>query len=143
MMSDEFLDRLILIKSLNFKNMALLSKNRLSKFMLGRLEDLPAGTDRIKDRVIYALGNIAIMSTKRDLDAAWNDTKKKAVKQYPDRFILDGRNALHWNDGSVIVLDKKITAANFKKLNELADAKGVNVNKMVTKLIGFYKKGKK
>jgi len=123
--------------------MALLSKNRLSKFMLGRLEDLPTGTDRIKDRVIYALGNIAVMSTKRDLDAAWTDTKKKAVKQYPDKFILDGRNALQWNDGSVIVLDKKITAANFKKLNELADAEGVNVNKMVTKLISFYKKGKK
>ena len=111
--------------------------------MLEQLEQLPTGTDHLKDRVIYGLGTIAMMTVKRDLDAAWNDTKKKAVKQYPDKFILDGRNALQWNDGSIIVLDKKITPANFKKLNELADAEGINVNKMVTKLIGFYKKGKK
>ena len=123
--------------------MALLSKNRLSKFMLEQLEQLPTGTDHLKDRVIYGLGTLAMMTTKRDLDAAWNATKKKAVKQYPDKFLLDGRNALQWNDGSIVVLDKKITAANFKKLNELADAEGINVNKMVTKLISFYKKGKK
>jgi len=123
--------------------MALLSKNRLSKFMLGHLLDLPTGSDHLKDRVIHALGHIAMMTTKRDLDAGWNETKKKAVKQHPDKFILDGRNALHWNDGTIKVLDKKITAANFKKLNELAELEGCNVNKMVTKLISVYKKQKK
>jgi hypothetical protein len=29
--------------------------------------------------------------------------------------IIDGRNVLHWNDGSVKVLDKKISSANYKK----------------------------
>ena len=66
------------------------------------------------------------MSTTRDINAAWNETKKKAAKLHPDKFILDGRNVLHWNDGSVKVLDKEISSANYKKLNELADTENCN-----------------
>lgn len=123
--------------------MALLSKGRLSKFMLEYLLELSEGTTHLKENVILRLGSIAALTSTRDLGAAWNETKKKAAKQYPDKFILDDRNRLHWNDGTIKILDKKITAANFRKLNELADKEGVNVNKMVTKLISFYNKGKK
>ena len=35
--------------------------------------------------------------------------------------MLDGRKVPHWNDGSVKIIDKKISAANFKKLNEFAE----------------------
>jgi hypothetical protein len=83
------------------------------------------------------------MSTSRDINAAWNETKKKAAKLYPDKFLLDGRNVLHWNDGKVKVLDKKISSANFKKLNELADTENCNVNALVSKLISIYKKHKR
>jgi hypothetical protein len=83
------------------------------------------------------------MSTARDLNAAWNETKQKAAKLYPDKFILDGRNVLHWNDGSVAVLDRKISSANYKKLNELADIEGCDVNAIASDLISFYKKHRK
>ena len=123
--------------------MALLSKGRLSKMMLDVLLELPFGAKNLKVNVTLRLGIIGQMSTSRDINAAWNETKKKAAKLYPDKFILDGRNVLHWNDGSVKVLDKKILNANFKKLNELADSENCNVNAMVSKLISNYKKHKK
>ena len=123
--------------------MALLSKGRLAKFMLGYLLELSTGTTQLKENVIFRMGSMAALTSNRDLNAAWNETKKKAAKLHPDKFILDDRNILHWNDGSIKILDKKITAANFRKLNELAEVEGVNVNKLVTKLISFYKKGKK
>ena len=123
--------------------MALLSKGRLSKMMLDILLEFPFGAKNLKDNVTLRLGMVGQMSTARDINAAWNETKKKAAKLYPDKFILDGRNALHWTDGSVIVLDKAISSSNYKKLNELADIENCNVNAMVSKLISFYKKHKK
>ena len=123
--------------------MALLSKGRLSKMMLDILLEFPSGAKNLKDNVTLRLGLIGQMSTTRDINAAWNETKKKAAKLYPDKFILDGRNVLHWNDGSVIVPDKTISGANYKKLNELADIENCNVNEMVSKLISYYKKHKK
>ncbi len=123
--------------------MALLSKGRLANMMLEKLERIPKGFTPIKDMVIAQLGAIGTLSTKKDLNDAWDVMKKKAVKLHPDKFILDGRKSLCWNDGSVKVLDKKITSANFKKLNELAELEGCNVNSMVGKLMTFYKKNNK
>jgi hypothetical protein len=123
--------------------MALLSKGRISKMMLDILLEFPSGAINLKDNVTLRLGIIGQMSTTRDINASWNETKKKAAKLYPDKFILDGRNALHWNDGSVKVLDKKISSANYKKLNELADTENCNVNAVISKLISYYKKHKK
>jgi hypothetical protein len=123
--------------------MALLSKGRISKMMLDILLEFPSGSKNLKDNVTLRLGIIGQMSTTRDINVAWNETKKKAAKLYPDKFILDGRNVLHWNDGSVKVLDKNISSANYKKLNELADTENCNVNAMVSELISYYKKNKK
>jgi hypothetical protein len=123
--------------------MALLSKGRISKMMLDILLKFPSGAKNLKDNVTLRLGIIGQMSTTRDINVAWNETKKKAAKLYPDKFILDGRNVLHWNDGSVKVLDKNISSANYKKLNELADTENCNVNAMVSELISYYKKNKK
>ena len=123
--------------------MALLSKGRLSKMMLDVLLELPFGAQNLKVNVTLRLGIVGQMSTSRDINAAWNETKKKAAQLYPDNFILDGRNVLHWNDGSIKILDKKISSANYKKLNELADTENCNVNAMVSELISYYKKHKK
>jgi hypothetical protein len=118
------------------------SKAKLVKAMLEILPQLPIGTQRLKDTVVANLGLAGQMTPTRDLTAAWDETKKKAAKQYPDKFILDDRNVLHWNDGSVEILDKKVSAANFKKLNELAQVDGCTVNHLVSKLIKAYQKGK-
>ena len=111
--------------------------------MLDVLLELPIGAKNLKVNVTLQLGIVGQMSASRDINAAWNETKKKAAKLYPDKFILDGRDVLHWNDGSVKVLDKKISTTNFKKLNELADTENCNVNVLVSKLISNYKKHKR
>lgn len=123
--------------------MAVLSKGRIAKIMLERLLELPFGATHLKDNVTLRLGMIGQFSTSREINAAWNETKKKAAKLHPDKFILDGRGVLHWNDGSVTILDKNISSANFKKLNDLADAEDCSVNSMVTKLVTHYKKNRK
>ena len=123
--------------------MALLSKNKLSNMMLDILLEFPSGTENLKDNIVARLGAIGFMSTTRDLNAAWNDTKKKAAQRYPEQFILDGRNILHWNDGTVKILDKKISGKNFKMLNEFAEHEQCSVDQFVSKLIRLYRKHKK
>ncbi len=123
--------------------MALLSKGRLSKMMLEILSEFPSGTKHLKENVTSRLGMIGQMSSNRDIDAAWNETKKKAANLYPEKFILDGRGVLHWNDGNVKILDKKISSINYKKLNELAEHENCSVDALVSRLISYYKKSKK
>ena len=123
--------------------MAVLSKNRITKMMLERLLELPDGAKNLKENVTLRLGMVGQLSSSREISAAWNETKKKAAKLHPDKFILDGRGVLHWDDGSLKILDKKISSANFKKLNELAETESCNVNSMVSRLISSYKKNKK
>lgn len=122
--------------------MAVLSKGRISKMMLDGLLELPDGTKQLKENVTLRLGFVGQLSSTREINAAWNETKKKAAKLHPDRFVLDERGVLRWNDGSVKILDKKISSANFKKLNDLADTHNCDVNSMISKLISFYKKNK-
>ena len=123
--------------------MAVLSQNRITKMMLERLLELPDGAKNLKENVTLRLGMVGQLSSSREISAAWNETKKKAAKLHPDKFILDGRGILHWDDGSVKILDKKISSANFKKLNELAETESCNVNSMVSRLISSYKENKK
>ena len=87
------------------------------------------------------MGLLGQMSATRDINEAWNQTKKKAAREYPEKFLLDGRKVFHWNDGPVKILDKKISPANFKKLNELAEKENCAVNQIVSKLIRYYQKG--
>ena len=110
--------------------------------MLEILLQFPAGTKNLKDNITLRLGSIAQMSATRDINEAWDATKTKAAKLYPDRFLLDKRNVLQWNDGSVRVLDEKISLINFKKLNELAETQNCSVNALVTKLITHFNRRK-
>ncbi len=115
------------------------SKSKLSEAMLEILLQLPKGTTNLKDTIVANMGMIGYMSATRDLSSAWNQTKIKAAKLYPEKFILDGRKALHWNDGTVKELDKSISLASFKKLNEMAEQENCKVNQIITKLIRVYK----
>lgn len=120
-----------------------ISKAKLSEAMLEILMQLPEGTTNLKDVVVANMGLLGQMSATRDINEAWNQAKKKAVKLHPEKFIFDGRNILHWNDGSIEVLDKEISTPNFKKLNTLAEKEGCNVNTLVSKLIKSYEKSKR
>ncbi len=117
------------------------SKTKLAKAMLEILIQLPEGATNLKETIVAHLGLLGQMSSARDINAAWNDAKKRAAREYPEKFMLDGRKILHWNDGSVKIIDKKISAANFKKLNELAERENCAVNQIVSKLIRYYQKG--
>ncbi|MCK4487630.1 MAG: hypothetical protein KAU38_12835 [Desulfobacterales bacterium] len=119
-----------------------ISKAKLSQAMLEILVQLPEGTTNLKETIVANMGLLGQMSATRDINEAWNQAKKKAAREYPDKFILDDRKILHWNDRSVKVLDKKITAANFKKLNDLADAENCSVNQIISKLIKNYRKAR-
>ena len=119
-----------------------LSKGKISKAMLEILVQLPTGTTHLKETVVANLGLLGNMSATRDINAAWNEAKKKAAKEYPEKFILDGRKVLHWDDGSVKILDKKISSVNFKKLNDLAEIENCSVNQLISKLLKNYQKGK-
>ena len=119
-----------------------LSKGKMSKAMLEILVQLPTGTTHLKETVVANLGLLGHVSATRDINAAWNEAKKKAAKEYPEKFILDGRKVLHWNDGSVKILDKKISSVNFKKLNDLTEIENCSVNQLISKLLKNYQKGK-
>ncbi|QQO53717.1 MAG: hypothetical protein N838_10490 [Thiohalocapsa sp. PB-PSB1] len=123
--------------------MALLSKGKLSKMMLEVLSEFPSGTTNLKENVTLRLGMVGQMSTTRDINAAWSETKKKAANLYPEKFILDGRGVLRWNDGNVKILDKKISNTNYMKLNDLADSEGCSVDTLISRLISNYKMRKK
>lgn len=111
--------------------------------MLDILLQLPTGAKNLKEHITFRLGSIGQLSSNRDINAAWDETKSRAAKLYPDRFILDKRNVLQWNDGSVRVLDDKISTANVKRLNQLAETENCSVDDLVTKLISDYKHQKK
>jgi hypothetical protein len=117
------------------------SKTKLARAMLEILIQLPEGTTNLKETIVAHLGLLGQMSSTRDINAAWNDAKKRAAREYPEKFMLDGRKVLHWNDGSVKIMDKKISAANFKKLIELAERENCTVNQILSKLIKYYQKG--
>jgi hypothetical protein len=119
-----------------------LSKGKISKAMLEILVQLPTGTTHLKETVVANLGLLGNMSATRDINAAWNEAKKKAAKEYPEKFILDGRKVLHWDDGSVKILDEKISSLNFKKLNDLAEIENCSVNQLISKLLKNYQKEK-
>jgi predicted AAA+ superfamily ATPase len=119
-----------------------LSKGKLSQAMLEILIQLPMGTTNLKETIVDNMGLLGQMSATRDINEAWNQTKKKAAKEYPEKFVLVDRGILHWNDGSTKVLDKKISTVNFQKLNDLADIENCSVNKLISKLIKSYERGK-
>jgi len=118
------------------------SKAKLSEAMLDILLRLPTGSTNLKGTIVAHLGLIGQMAATRDVNEAWNQTKKKAAKLYPEKFILNRRNNLTWNDGMMKALDKDISPANFKKLNDLADAEGCTVNAIITKLLKSYRHDK-
>jgi hypothetical protein len=118
------------------------SRAKLSAAMLEILVQLPTGSTNLKEVVVRHMGLLGQMAPSRDIDDAWDQAKKKAVNLHPERFTLDARKSLKWNDGTTTVLDKDISPANFKKLNELASTEGCTVNSIVTKAIKAYKQNR-
>jgi len=118
-----------------------ISKTKLTQAMLEILLQLPKNSTNLKETIVGHLGLLGQMSPARDITAAWQDAKKRAAREYPEKFVLDNRKVLHWNDGPVKIVDKKISPTNFKNLNELAERESCTINQMLSKLIRYYQKG--
>lgn len=118
------------------------SKSKITQAMVEILSQLPINTTNLKDVVVAHLGLLGHMSSSRDINSAWNEAKKKVANQFPEKFILGARDVLQWNNDSVKILDKKISSANFRKLNEIAEAENCRVDKIVSKLILRYRREK-
>ncbi|MCX6278343.1 MAG: hypothetical protein NT004_09625 [Bacteroidetes bacterium] len=117
-----------------------LSKSQLKQEMYDILLNIPVGTKELKDVIVFNLGINGQMASTRDINSIWNEIKKKAAKEYPDKFILDQRGVLLWNDGSTNVIDKNISKVILKKLINIAESENCDVNQMITKLIDSYQK---
>lgn len=118
------------------------SKAKLSQAMVEVLVQLPDGTSNLKDIIVAHLGILGQMAGTRDINAAWTDAKRKAAREYPERFVLDGRKVLHWRSEAPRELDKKISSVNFKKLNDVAEEEGCSVNTLVSRMLKAYKNRK-
>ncbi len=118
------------------------SKAKLSHSMVEVLVQLPDGTSNLKDTIVAHLGMLGQMAGTRDINAAWIDAKRKAAREYPERFVLDGRKVLHWRSEAPRELDKKISSVNFTKLNDVAEEEGCSVNALVSRMLKTYKNKK-
>lgn len=118
------------------------SRAKLSEAQLEILVQLPEGTTRLKETCVHHLGLLGQMSAVRDIDAAWTQTKKRAAREYPDKFALDDHGVLHWAGRAPRPLDRKISRETFVKLNEMAEEEGSSVNALVSRLIKAYRKGR-
>lgn len=71
------------------------SKAELVRLMTRALLSLEAGTPDLKDAVLARLGRDGQMAKVRDIQAAWRTAKRRVAKEYPERFLLEGKT-LRW-----------------------------------------------
>jgi hypothetical protein len=71
------------------------SKAELVRLMLRALLVIEPGTPDLKDAVLARLGRDGQMAKARDIQAAWQTAKRRAAKDYLDRFVLEGK-ILRW-----------------------------------------------
>jgi hypothetical protein len=119
-----------------------LSTNRLSKMMVDVLLQLPNGATNLKERVITGMGLIGQMSRTRDLNAAWDKAKRQVAREYPEKFILEGKT-LRWNTGEERTEKQVLSTAGQRKLSALANKEGLTADELLTQLIAAYKASKK
>lgn len=71
------------------------SKAELARVMEQALLQIEPGTPDMKDAVFIRMGSTAKMSKVRDLQAAWQTLKRRAAREHPERFLLEGKT-LRW-----------------------------------------------
>lgn len=71
------------------------SKAELVRLMMRALLVIEPGTPDLKDAVLALLGRDGQMAKARDIQAAWHTAKRRAAKDYPERFQIEGK-LLRW-----------------------------------------------
>ena len=75
------------------------SKAELVRMMVAVLSRIEDGTSDLKEAVLARLGRDGQMATVRDIQAAWQTAKRRASKEQPERFRLEGKK-LRWKSGA-------------------------------------------
>ncbi|MBI5480784.1 MAG: hypothetical protein HY906_18135 [Deltaproteobacteria bacterium] len=114
------------------------SKNKLAKAMVEILVQLPIGTAELKETVVAHLGLLGAMSATRDINAAWDQAKRQAAREQPERFMLDGK-ILRWDMGQARPEDRRPSAASLRKLAALAARESVSVDELIDRLLAAYR----
>jgi hypothetical protein len=119
-----------------------LSPAKLTRAMVEVLVQLPPEAKLSKDIVVGYLGFMGQMSTTRDINAAWNKAKHQVVRDYPERFCLDGK-VLRWASVTADRPREKLSTAGHRKLTSLAAREGLTPDELLGRLIACWRKAKK
>ena len=120
-----------------------LSTKQLTKAMVEVLAQLPPDVTPSKEVVVQYLGMLGQMSKTRDINAAWNSAKRQIVREYPDRFSLQGK-ILRW--ASATEEDRpreKLSAAGHRKLATLAAKEEMTPDELLKRLIATWRGAKR
>ncbi len=119
-----------------------LSVGRLAKAMVDVLSQLPPGATLSKDVVVQYLGLLGQMSASRDINAAWNAAKRQAVRDWPEKFSLDGK-VLRWASDMEGRTREKLSAAGQRKLAALAAKEGTTPDELLRRLISSWRRARR
>jgi hypothetical protein len=82
------------------------------------------------------------MSKTREIDAAWNNAKRQAARDYAGKFRLDGK-VLRWASAMEERPREKLSASGHRKLGTLAAKEGTTPDELLSRLISCWRGGKK
>ena len=74
------------------------SKAELVRLMTRALLQIEPGAPDLKAAVLARLGQDGAMAKSRDIQSAWQTAKRRAAREQPERFRLEGKT-LRWNPG--------------------------------------------
>jgi hypothetical protein len=114
------------------------STGKLAKAMVEVLSQLPPEATPSKEVVVRHLGLLGQMSKTRDINAAWNTAKREVVRDYPDRFSLDGK-ALRWASAMEDRPREKLSTPGHRKLATLAAKEGMTPDELLSRLISSWR----
>jgi hypothetical protein len=116
-----------------------LSTGKLTKAMVNVLLQLPPEAAPSKELVVQHLGLLGQMSKGRDLNAAWNSAKRQVVREYPERFCLDGK-VLRRTTTMTHRSREKLSAAGHRRLSALAAKEGMTPDELLGHLISSWRR---
>lgn len=119
-----------------------LSVGKLTTMMIDVLSAAPINVVPTKEGILLHLGPLGRLSKSRDINAAWTAAKRYVAREYPERFVLDGkvlRPAASMADRP----RAKLSAAGHRRLTALAAKEGLTPDELLTQLLAAWRSAKK
>jgi hypothetical protein len=117
------------------------STAKLTQAMVEVLLQLPPDVTPSKEVVVQHLGLLGQMSKTRDINGAWNSAKRRVVREYPDKFGLDGK-VLRPASAIEDRPREKLSTAGHRKLATLAAKEGMTSDELLSRLIASWRSAK-